>query len=300
MLQGMLPGMLPGKSMTCGSFVGKTINCALTCTPETVAEMLQLKKGLRLDCLRQPFKQALVTAARIGAEGVEINGRTDARPREMSRTAIRHLAKILSDLNLKVSAIHFPTRRGYDDISDLERRIEATKAAMSLAYELGCNVVVNRIGRVPEDPLGDRWQTMVQALTDLGNHGQKAGAWLAAQTGDDDGQALKGLIDALPPMSLGVDFDPAGLMINGFSASEAIRQLSAHVMSFRARDAVRDLSQGRGVEVQLGRGSIVWADLLGALEEQNYCGYITVDRQTDSNPVSACGQALEYLTNLFE
>lgn len=263
-------------------------------------EMLQLKKGLRLDCLRQPFKQALATAARIGAEGIEINGRTDARPSEMSRTAIRHLTKILADLNLKVSAIHFPTRRGYDDVADLERRIEATKAAMTMAYELGCNVVINKIGRIPEDLQGDRWQTMVQALTDIGNHGQKAGAWLAAQTGDESGETLKGLIDALPPMSLGVDFDPGGLIVNFISASESMKQLGANVMSFRARDAVRDAAQGRGMEVQLGRGSVDWAELLGVLEEHNYRGYVTVDRQTDANPVAECGQALEFLTNLFE
>ena len=262
--------------------------------------MLQLKKGLRLDCLRQPFKQALITASRIGADGVEINGRSDLRPADLSRTAVRHLSKMLADLNLDVCAIHFPTRRGYDDGADLERRIEATKAAMTMAYELGCNVVVNKIGRVPEDPQSDRWQTMVQALTDIGNHAQKAGAWLAAQTGREDGKTLKGLIDSLPPMSLGVDFDPGDLMINGFSASDSMKQLGSHVMSFRARDAVRDLAQGRGLEVQLGRGSIDWAELLGILEEHNYGGYITVDRQTDADPTGECGQALEYLTNLFQ
>lgn len=262
--------------------------------------MLQLKRGLKLECLRQPFKQALSTAARLGADGIEINGRTDIRPVEMSRTAIRHLIKMLTDLNLRVCAVHFPTRRGYDVESDLDRRIDATKAAMTMAYELGCNVVVNQIGRVPEDPQSDRWTTMVQALTDIGNHAQKSGAWLSAQTGSESGETLKGLIDSLPPMSLGVDFDPGDLMINGFSPVESMKQLAPHVMSFRARDAVRDLAQGRGLEVQLGRGSIDWAELLGALEEQNYQGYITVDRDTDGNSIEECGQSIEYLTNLFQ
>ena len=217
----------------------------------------------------------------------------------MGRTAVRHLSKMLSDLNLKVCAVHFPTRRGFDVPDDLEPRIEATKSAMSMAYELGCNVVVNRIGRIPEDPKSDRWQTMVEAMTDIGNHAQKTGAWLAAQTGTEDGDTLKGFIDSLPPMSLGVDFDPGDLMINGFSATDAMRQLASHVMSFRARDAVRDLAQGRGLEVQLGRGSIEWASLLGALEEHDYQGFVTVDRTTDANPAAECGQAMEYLTNLF-
>ncbi len=108
--------------------------------------MLKLKTAIRLESLRQPFKKALVTAAEIGAEGVEINGRTEFRASEMSRTAIRHLRKMLADLNLKVSAVHFPTRRGFGESADLDRRIEATKSAMVMAYELGCNVVVNKIG----------------------------------------------------------------------------------------------------------------------------------------------------------
>ena len=74
--------------------------------------MLKLKKGLCLESLRQPLKKALTTAAEMGADGVEINARTELRPSELSRTAVRHLKKMLADLNLQVSAIHFPTRRG--------------------------------------------------------------------------------------------------------------------------------------------------------------------------------------------
>ena len=62
-----------------------------------------------------PFKQALATAAEIGAEAVEINARSDLKPGELSRTGVRHLRKMLADLNLKVAAVNFPTRRGYDD-----------------------------------------------------------------------------------------------------------------------------------------------------------------------------------------
>lgn len=261
--------------------------------------MLKLKKAIRLESLNLPFKKALVTAAQIGAEGVEVNGRHDIRASEMSRTAVRHLRKMLTDLNLQVSAVHFPTRRGFGDTSDLGRRIEATKSAMAMAYELGCSVVVNNIGPIPDDPQDDRWLTLVQALTDLGAYSQKAGAWVAAQAGRESGETLKGLIDALPPQSLGVDFDPGDFFINGFSPNEEMKMLSEHVMSFRARDAV-DLSVGRGIEVQMGRGSVDWASLLGTLEEKNYSGYLTVERSTNENSVQQCAQAMEYLSNLFE
>ena len=261
--------------------------------------MLQLKKAVRLESLRQPFKKALITAASLGADGVEINGRTEIRPAEMSRTAVRHLRKMLADLNLQVSAIHYPTRRGFGVEDDLDRRLDATKSAMTMAYDLGCNVVVNKIGRVPEDVDNPSWTTMVQALSDLGNFSQKAGAWLAARTGSESGETLIRLIDALPIHSLVVDFDPGDFLINGFSVTDAMKVLGKHVMSFRARDAVQDLSLGRGIEVQLGRGSVDWPALLGILEENNYSGFLTIERETEENSIEEVGQAIEYLTNLF-
>ncbi|MFT5303938.1 MAG: sugar phosphate isomerase/epimerase [Mariniblastus sp.] len=261
--------------------------------------MLQLKKSIRLESLRQPFKKALVTAASLGADAVEINGLTEVRPAEMSRTAVRHLRKLLADLNLQVSAIHFPTRRGYDNVDDLDRRVDATKSTLTMAYELGCNVVVNRIGRVPEDTAHPSWNTMVQALSDIGNFSQKSGAWLAARSGGESGESLKRLIDSLPVHSLVVDFDAADFLINGHSPTESMKILGEHVMSFRARDAVNDLSQGRGVEVQLGRGSVDWASLLGTLEEHNYQGFLTIERESEQNSIVEVGQAIEYLTNLF-
>ena len=262
--------------------------------------MLQLKKGIKLESLRLPFKKALLAAAEIGADGVEINARRELRPEELSRTGVRHLKKMLADLNLSVAAIHFPTRRGYDEVDDLDRRMEATKSAMTMAYDLGCSVVTNRIGAINDDANDSRRSTMVQALTDLGNFSQKAGAWLAAQSGFEDPQRLAELIQSLPPMALGVDFDPGQLIINGFSANDAMGHLASNVLHFRARDAVRDLSQGRGLEVQLGRGSVDLPALLGALEEQNYQGYFTIERDEESEAVLVCGQAVEYLDNLFK
>ncbi len=261
--------------------------------------MLQLKKSINLDSLRQPFKKAIVTAARLGADAVEINGRTEIRAQDMTRTAIRHIRKLLSDLELRVSAIHFPTQFGYGDLDHLDRRVEATKATLQLAFELGSSVVVNRLGRIPDSVDDPRWTTMVQALTDIGNHSQRAGAWLAARTGAEDGSTMKGLIDSLPIHTLKVDFDPAELIINGYSPTESMKVLSEHVANFRARDAVTDLSLGRGVEVQLGRGSVDWPALLGMLEEEQYQGYLTVDRREGTNLEVECGAALEYLTNLF-
>src|SRR5262245_44954517 len=128
------------------------------------------------------LKQGLLTAREMGAEAVEIDARHELRPEELSQTGVRQIRKLLDDLNLRVSCLGFRTRRGYHVADDLEARIDATKRALRLAYDLGTNVVVNHIGRVPADDEVAKLGTMVQALADLGRYSQRVGAFLAAET----------------------------------------------------------------------------------------------------------------------
>jgi sugar phosphate isomerase/epimerase len=205
---------------------------------------------------------------------------------------------MLEDLNLRVSAINFRTRRGYHVQDDLEARLDATKRAMRLAHDLGTNVVVNAIGRVPLENDTSATSTMVEALSDLGRHGQRVGAVLAAETGTESGEELARLISRLPPGAVGVDFNPANLIINGHSAREAVRALGQHVVHIHATDATRDLAIGRGIEVSLGQGNAEFPELLGILEEHQYRGFITVARRDTDDPIAAARQAVEFLRNL--
>ena len=76
--------------------------------------MLELKVGIQLASLQLPFKKALHIAAELGANGIEIDARNDLKPQDLSRTGLRQLRKTLDDRNLRVCAIGFQTRRGYD------------------------------------------------------------------------------------------------------------------------------------------------------------------------------------------
>lgn len=254
--------------------------------------------GIQLASLRMPFKQALLTAGRLGAQAVEIDARSEVRPEEISVTGLRQIRKMLSDANLRVATVRFATRRGYHVVEDLDRRVAATKAAMRLAYELRAPYVVNSVGRVPDEPSGAEWDLLVQVLKELGNFGARTGAILIARTGTEDGATLARLLAALDAGSVGVDFDPAGLIENGYSVTEAVRELGSCVRHVRARDAVRDRAQGRGVEVQLGRGSADFPALLGALEDFAYRGDLTIERNHSDDPEREIAEAVAYLKQL--
>jgi sugar phosphate isomerase/epimerase len=260
--------------------------------------MLQIRLGIELASLRMPLKKALLTARELGVEAVEIDLRNELRPEDLSRTGVRQIRKMLDDLNLRISAARFPTRRGYATADDLEARIDATKRALSAAYELGTGVLVNHIGRVPPETDSAATSTLIQALTDLGRHGQRVGALLAAETGTESGEELAKLIARLPPGCLGVDLNPANLILHGHSPRDAAQAVAAHILHIHATDATRDLARGQSVETALGQGSAEFPELLGILEEHQYRGYITIARRETNNPVADIRQALEFLRNL--
>jgi sugar phosphate isomerase/epimerase len=257
-----------------------------------------LKLAIHLPSLRLPLKRALRVAAELGVAAVEIDARGEINPQEVTATGLRQIRKMFDDYQLRVSAVEFHTRRGYDVQDDLVRRVEATKAAMKMAHGLGASLVINQIGRVPEDDQSPAWRLLTDVLADLGRYGQHCGALLAAETGSESGPQLQKLVAALPPGSLAVTLNPGKLLINGFPPLDAIAALGDDIRYVHVQDGVQDRATGRGTEVVLGRGSADFPALLGALEERGYQGYFCIVREQSSDPVTEISQAVQYLRSL--
>lgn len=257
-----------------------------------------LKIAIQLASLKQPFKKALATAAQLGASAVEIDARGEINAQTISNTGMRELRRMLGDQELRVSAVGFQTQHGYDDHDGIERRVAATKAVMKFAHGIGASVVVNQIGMVVHDEKSANWKLLTEVLTDLSLYGHQVGARLCAQTGTESGADLKRLLDALPQHGIGIDLDPGNLIVGGFSPLEAIQSLGSNILHVHATDGVQDRARGRGMEVQLGRGSADYPALLGALQEVRYDGYFTLARERSENPVLELEIGVKYLKKL--
>jgi sugar phosphate isomerase/epimerase len=248
--------------------------------------------------LNLPFAKALPAVRKLGVQAVEIDARTGVRPQDMTDTALREVRKLLTDNELRVAAVEFHTRRGYGSPDELDRRVEATKAAMRMARSLGCDLVVNQVGHIPQDLTSGEGQMLVEVLRDLGHYSQHAGAWLAAETGSEPLADLKRLLDALPAGALLITLDPGNLVMNGFDPLEAVPLLGETIRHVHAKDAARDLARRRGIEVQLGRGSVDFPALLGALQEHDYRGYLSIERESSVDPLEDIAHAVQYLNAL--
>lgn len=249
--------------------------------------------------LRQPLRRALATAAELGADGVEIDLRDELRFAEFSETALRQFRKLLEDLRLKVSAAAFPTRRGFDEPQDLERRILATREAMSFAYKIGARVVIGRAGEVPAADRADSGATLVESLGLLASHGDRVGARFAFVSAAPaaDQQAL---LERLPEGTLGVALHPGRLLSGGQEPAEAASVLGPHVLHLHAADAVREGTGGTGAtEVALGRGEADLPAVLATLEEHGYRGPVTVERREGADPASDVANAVAYVRTLL-
>ena len=121
---------------------------------------------------------------------------------------------------------------------------------------------------------------------------------LAAVTGTESGTDLARLLAAVPAGSIAVTLDPGSLIINSYSPVEAIRALGPSIAHVHVRDGVRDLARGRGLEVAVGRGSADFPELLAALEEHDYRGYLSIARGESQDPVGEISLAVEYLRNI--
>ena len=246
--------------------------------------------------MSMPLRKAIETASQLGASAVEIDARNDIHPTQLSDTGLRQLRKILEDRNLKVSALRFQTRRGYEHPQDLERRIEATKAAMKLAYRLGAPVVINSIGVVPEDETSGSWASMRSVLNDLGRYGTRVGAFLAAETGAEPGGKLATLLDGADDAFVAVALNPGQLIINRHDVTEAVLALKNRIQIVCAVDGVIDLAAGRGIAVPLGQGVTDFPQLIGMLEDVQYRGRYVVGR-ADST-LNELADGISYLKQL--
>ncbi|QDT67172.1 Xylose isomerase-like TIM barrel [Planctomycetes bacterium MalM25] len=261
--------------------------------------MATLPIGIQTRSLRRPLRRALETAAELGAEGVEIDVRNELRIADFSQTALRQFRRVLEDLRLKVFAVAYPTRRPIDDPDDLERRLLATREAMTFAYKLGARVVIGRVGSIEDAEEAGPTPSQAEALTILGAHGEHTGARFAfASAATPEAQCA--LIDQAGRGVVGAALHPPLLIGAGHDPTEAAATLGDRVLHVHAVDAVREptVSDGGATEVQLGRGEADLPTLLATLDERGYQGPLTLERHNASDPVASLSDAIAYLRTM--
>ncbi len=260
--------------------------------------MTHLKIGIRLESFGLPLRKALQTASGLGAGGVQVDSVGDLSPSRLTETGRREFRHLLRGHNLELAALGCPLRRGLDVAEDLQPRIEHVRKVMSLGYDLGARIVVVQAGRIPEDVSGGGAALLTEALAALAQHGDRAGVVLALETGLEPGGVLRAFLDRFDTGSLGANFDPANLLTHGFDVYDSARALGEKVVHVHAKDARAASASRAAQEVPLGHGDIDWLQLIGTLEEVEYRGWLTIERESGDDRVADVTSAVSFLRRL--
>jgi sugar phosphate isomerase/epimerase len=235
------------------------------------------KLGLRLESLGLPLRAALNEASRLGIGGVQLDAVGDLAAEQMSQSGRREFLHLLRSLSLEVTALGCPLRHGLDSAENLQPRIEHVRKTLALSYDLGARRVVMECPKLP-DPQDARAQLLREALTDLASFGDRTGAVLALSANLDSGEALAGYLSGFDTGSLGVNYDPAAMLLNGFDPIQNLAPLHRFLVHVHARDARRSMG-----ETALGAGEIDWMTVLAVLDSMEYRGWVVLKREMGDN-----------------
>jgi sugar phosphate isomerase/epimerase len=249
-------------------------------------------------CFGQELRPALLSASRLGAVGVQLDARNEVKPSEMSGTGRRQFAHFLAEIGLQLASLDFPLRRPLWDAEHLDARMEAIKQLMEFTYEFKARVVTVRLGGLPGESDGLGQGILKDVLADLARHGNHVGVTVAVGTGRESTARVVEILKSVTAGRIGVNFDPAAIVMGGASPSEAFQLLKEFVAHVLVRDGIRD-ADGGGSEVPVGRGEVPWDELLFFLQESEYEGWLTVDRTQGQDLAGDAGRALKYLESIY-
>lgn len=265
--------------------------------------MNRIKLGIRLESLAPQLRPALAAAARLGVAGVQFDAAVGLSPDNLSQTGRRELQHMLRSHNLALTALGCPLRHGLDVAENQQPRIEYVQKVMALSFELGARLVLVEAGRVPNEAEEKanlpRSRRLAESLQTLAAQGDRTGVTLALTVGNDSGAALRAYLNRFDTGSLGVNYDPASFLMNGFDPYDGLRALQGTVVHAHARDARVAKSQRRTSEVAVGHGDVDWLQLLSAFEEVDYRGWLAVATDTGENGAADAANSVAFLRRLL-
>jgi sugar phosphate isomerase/epimerase len=169
---------------------------------------------------------------------------------------------------------------------------------MSLSYDLGPRTVVVEAGRIPEKEDTPEARLLREALLALSQHGDRTGTTLALETGLESGAVMRDYLARFDTGSLMVNLDPANLLLHSFDPYESTRALHGRIAHSHAKDARKASTSRAAQEVPVGAGDIDWIHYLGVLEEVEYRGWLTVERESGEDRVGDVASGVAFLRRL--
>ncbi len=172
---------------------------------------------------------------------------------------------------------------------------------MPIVRDLGIGYVAFHAGFIPEagDPVFDKVAGRLQQVADLA---AQHNITLGLETGQEAAATLKAFLETAGRPNLGINFDPANMILYGSGDPiAALKLLIPHVKQVHIKDANASANPGKdwGEEVVAGTGQVDWNAFFAVLNEANYAGDLAIEREAGNQRVEDIRTAKEFLLANF-
>jgi sugar phosphate isomerase/epimerase len=162
------------------------------------------------------------------------------------------------------------------------------RATAALAQQLGLKLVTFHAGFLPHEEKDPNFAKMLRRLAETADVFQAANIGLGLETGQETALVLVQLLQKLKRPNLGVNFDPANMILyDKGNPIAALRVLGPWIRQVHIKDARRTKVPGTwGEEVAAGTGEVDWPAFFAALREVNYTGDFVIEREAGGQRVA--------------
>ncbi len=212
-----------------------------------------------------------------------------------TRQNAEHTARSFEEAGIEITLLFcgFPGDR-YDSIPVVREtvglvprdtradRIDQTREMADFAAWLGAPGIGIHIGFVSEDWGSEQFREIVRVVGDIADYCADLGLTMNLETGQESADTLLHLLETVDRDNLGVNFDPANMILYGSGEPlEALRKVAPYVKSCHCKDAVWSdkPKEEWGEEVPLGEGDVDIESFISTLHEIGYTGPLTIERE---------------------
>lgn len=149
------------------------------------------------------------------------------------------------------------------------------------ARVLGVSDVITHLGFIPVNPLDPDYTGLIIALKHITAEYAKYEQFFSFETGQEPPVVVKRCIEDVGAQNMGVNYDPANLMIYGnANALDGLQLLGPYVRSVHAKDGTYPTGGYLlGEETVLGEGDVQIAEFIERLKELGYSGTLSIEHE---------------------
>ena len=185
-----------------------------------------------------------------------------------------------------IEAIH--NTGGFLPPAEREERRQLAFSAVEIAVAIGCPGIAAHLGFIPDDPQHEDYIYLKKVVGEVADRCQDAGLNFSFETGQEKAATLKRFITDLGHENIGVNFDPANMILYGSGEPlEAIDILGPHLLGVHAKDGTWAAPDVRGkewgAETALGEGDVDFPKLIEKIKGFGFTGPITIEREVSGD-----------------